>query len=81
MQRATKKLIKKRGGFSEGERVLLETIYLDALDVIVLAELPDEGTILKKCRSVMRNEKYDYDIRLRAAISYTDKILENRELS
>lgn len=80
MKNARVRLIKKKGGFSEGERVLLESIYLDALDVIVLAELEDEDAMLKKCREIMHNEKYNYDMRLRAAVVYTGDIIEEKEL-
>ena len=81
MKKSIQLLVKKKGGFSEGERVLLETIYLDALDVIVLAALKDEDTILKKCREIMHNEKYNYDMRLRAAVVYTGNTIEEKKLS
>jgi len=81
MKRAIQGLVKKKGGFSEGERILLETIYLDALDVIVLAALKDEDIILKKCREIMHNEKYNYDMRLRAAVVYTGNTIEEKKLS
>ena len=81
MKRSIQALVKKKGGFSEGERVLLETIYLDALDVIVLATLKDEDIILKKCREIMHNEKYNYDMRLRAAVVYTGNTIEEKKLS
>ena len=80
MKRTTQILVKKKSGFSEGERVLLEDDYLDMLDQIVTAELFHYDPIIEKCRQIMgMDDKKDtvleeYDKRLKEVVVYLSKI-------
>lgn len=82
MKKTTQILLKKKSGFSEGERVLLEDDYLYMLDQIVTAELFHYEPIIEKCRQIMGmdNKKdtvlEEYDKQLKEVVAYLSEITE-----
>ena len=82
MKRSTRTLLRKKTGYSEGERVLLETDYLDMLDQIVTAERFHYEPVIVKCRQIMgMDDKKDtvlkeYDEQLKEVVTYLSVITD-----